>query len=146
MLSIQTPLSIVDICLPLALGANLHASNNRNVLKLLIWRLTAVLAFALTPSAHARELVLAQGAQVVQYLAAESAIKMHHRLLGMRQLQALVLNPETSPVMRQHLGGADQIDPRDLSQIFLVSVCGKRQSKFCNGYHVDHAKRSAVAL
>jgi len=70
-----------------------------------IWRVAAVLAFALTPSAHARELVLAQGAQVDQYLAAESAITTHHRLLGMRQLQALVLKPDTSPVMRQHLGG-----------------------------------------
>ena len=70
-----------------------------------IWRLAAVLAFALTPPAHARELVLAQGAQVDQYIAAEKAIKTHHRLLGMRQLQALVLNPDTSPAMRQHLGG-----------------------------------------
>ena len=115
-------------------------------LKLLILRVAVVLAFSITPSAYARELVLAQGAQVDQYLAAEKAIKTHHRLLGMRQLQTLVLNPETSPAMRQHLGGADQIDPRDLSQIFLVCVHGKRQSKFCNGYHVDHAERSAVAF
>jgi len=115
-------------------------------MKSCIWRVAAVLAFAISPSAHARELVLAQGALVDQYLAAEKAIKTHHRLLGMRQLQALVLNPETSPAMRQHLGGADQVNPRDLSQIFLVCVRGKRQSKFCNGYHVDHAKRSAIAL
>ena len=73
--------------------------------KTCIWRVAAVLAFAITPPAQARELVLAQGAQVDQYLAAESAIKTYHRLLGMRQLQALVLNPNTSPVMRQHLVG-----------------------------------------
>ena len=72
-------------------------------MKSCIWRLAAVFAFALTPPAQARELVLAQGAQVDKYLAAEKAIKTHHRLLGMRQLQALVLNPDTSPVMRQHL-------------------------------------------
>jgi len=54
-------------------------------LKLLIWCVAAVLAFALTPPAQARELVLAQGAQVDQYLAAEKVNKTHHRLLGMRQ-------------------------------------------------------------
>ena len=79
-----------------------------------IWRVAAVLAFALTPSAHARELVLAQGAQVDQYLAAESAITTHHRLLGMRQLQALVLKPDTSPVMRQHLGGGSSQSARPI--------------------------------
>ena len=74
-------------------------------LKSCIWRLAAVVAFAITPPAEARELVLAQGAQVDQYLAAERAIITHDRLLGMRQLQALVLNPDTSPAMRQHLAG-----------------------------------------
>lgn len=93
-------------------------------MKSCIWRLAAVFAFALTPPAQARELVLAQGAQVDKYLAAEKAIKTHHRLLGMRQLQALVLNPDTSPAMRQHLG-ADQLNPSDLSPIFLVCVRGK---------------------
>jgi len=54
-------------------------------MKSCIWRVAAVLAFAITPPAHARELVLAQGAQVDQYLAAEKVNKTHHRLLGMRQ-------------------------------------------------------------
>lgn len=106
MLSIQTLLSTVDICLPLAQSANLHVGNNWNVLKLLIWRVSVVLAFVITPPAQARELVLAQGSQVDQYLAAVIvAIKAYDRLLGMRQLQALVLNPDTSPMMRQHLLG-----------------------------------------
>jgi len=87
----------------LAQSANLHVGNNWNVLKLLIWRVSVVLAFVITPPAQARELVLAQGSQVDQYLAAVIvAIKAYDRLLGMRQLQALVLNPDTSPMMRQH--------------------------------------------
>ena len=94
------------ICLPLAQSANLHVGNNWNVLKLLIWRVSVVLASVITPPAQARELVLAQGSQVDQYLAAVIvAIKAYDRLLGMRQLQALVLNPDTSPMMRQHLLG-----------------------------------------
>jgi hypothetical protein len=44
----------------LAQSANLHVGNNWNVLKLLIWRVSVVLAFVITPPAQARELVLAQ--------------------------------------------------------------------------------------
>ena len=87
-------------------------------MKSCIWRLAAVFAFALTPPAQARELVLAQGAQVDKYLAAEKAIKTHHRLLGMRQLQALVLNPDTSPAMRQHLGGGSTQSERLIPNFF----------------------------
>ena len=114
--------------------------------KTCIWRVAAVLAFAITPPAQARELVLAQGAQVDQYLAAESAIKTASSFVGHASTTGIGVEPKYVARDAPTFGGADQVGPRGLSQIFLVCVRGKRQSKFCNGYHVDHAERSAVAL